>query len=83
MHSSLPFSGKQPLKRLAKFPTDSEQNLRADLTVSVLHGGKIALTDTYPPREFRLRDVEATQFPNSPPHGLPVNGASLRSRDFS
>src|SRR5207302_5882587 len=43
LRECLVFSGKQPLYRLFKLPTDPQQNLRPDFDLTVLHHGKVTL----------------------------------------
>src|SRR5579872_2514754 len=71
--SLLPFSGKQPLERLIKLPTDCQQYLRPSFNVPTLHSGKEALTDSDPLRKFTLRDIKAAKFSDAPSYSLPID----------
>ena len=66
-------SGKKPLERLSKLPTDCQQYLCPCLYVPVFNRRKIALTDTDPLCKFILRHIKSAQFPNPSSYRLPVN----------
>jgi hypothetical protein len=78
----LSFPRKQPLKRPAKFPADSEENLGADLHLSMLHRGEIVLADSNASCKFLLRHIKSAELADPPPNGFPIHGGALGAEVF-
>jgi len=78
MGNYLFIAGEHPLDALPISVGDPQQHLGTDFASSLFVPGELPLAHAQLAGEVLLGDVEASDFAKAPPHGLPVNGGSLR-----